>query len=404
MKRVWTSVACVVALWLTGSLAGCARMADIEVVPATLSEQAQIPGMSDVRVWGDSATPLLATLLRREAATLRAKYAARTPLDRDPEANILAISGGADDGAFAAALLVGWGERGDRPAFDVVTGVSAGALVAPFAFLGTAYDRQLASLFTEHSDAEIYRANPVAGVLGGPSVADNAPLATLIARYVDRRMLTRIAAERAKGRVLLIGTTNLNAERPVYWDMGRIAQIGNDPALQLFRNILLASAAIPGIFPPVPITVTAKGRTFQEIHVDGGPTREIFLAPAGFSFKQIDALVGRPIKRRLWVIKNGKLAPEYETVNLTAASIAVRALGTLTKNQGIGDLHRIYQRARADDMEFNLASIPLAFNEPRTGPFAKSYMTALYQAGLKLGRDGYRWARTPPDAGPTTSR
>jgi predicted acylesterase/phospholipase RssA len=180
--------------------------------------------------------------------------------------------------------------------------------------------------------------------------------------------------------------------------MGRIAQVGTDAALQLFRDILLASAAVPGVFPPVPVTVMAGGRTFQEFHVDGGPTREVFISPVGFSFRSVDALVGAPIKRRLWVIRNGKLSPEYANVDLTAASIAVRALETLTKNQGLGDLLRIYDRARTDGIDFNLASIPPAFSEPRPSPFAQSYMTALYKTGYTLGRAGYRWAKSPPGA------
>jgi predicted acylesterase/phospholipase RssA len=373
-------------------LAACARLSNEAVVPATLTSEAEVPGMPNIRVFGDTASDKVAALLAAEAGRLRARFAPR------PVSHILAISGGADDGAFSAGLIVGWGERGDRPIFDVVTGISAGSLVAPFAFLGRDFDRPLSAIFTVHGGDDIYRANPLSGLLGGPSVADNAPLAGLIAKYVDHRMLARVAVERAKGRFLFIGTTNLAAQRPVYWDMGRIAQVGTDAALQLFRDILLASAAVPGVFPPVPVTVMAGGRTFQEFHVDGGPTREVFISPVGFSFRSVDALVGAPIKRRLWVIRNGKLSPEYANVDLTAASIAVRALETLTKNQGLGDLLRIYDRARTDGMDFNLASIPPAFSEPRPSPFAQSYMTALYKTGHTLGRAGYRWAKSPPGA------
>jgi predicted acylesterase/phospholipase RssA len=363
------------------------------IVPAPLVDQARVLDIDGIRFWGDGDAKSIAGLLQHEAPVLRAKYAHGVRGASD----ILAISGGADDGAFSAGLVVGWGIRGNRPAFDIVTGISVGALVAPFAFLGSSYDRQLATLFTEHADDEIYRANPVAGVLGGSAIADNTPLAKLIAKYVDRRMLNLIAKERAKGRLLLIGTTNLNAQRPVVWDMGRIAQAGTKEALELFRQILLASAAVPGVFPPVPITVVAGGKTYQEIHVDGGPTREVFLSPGNFSFRQIDAVIGRPIQRRVWVIKNGILEPVYADVPLTAPSIAVRSLETLTKYQGMGDLTRIYLRAKGDGMDFNLASIPATFAAPRSAPFAKAYMTALYNTGVQLGRTGYSWSKAPPE-------
>src|SRR5262249_45182657 len=152
-----------------------------------------------------------------EGPAIKAKYLERIKKGQPLITHMLALSGGADDGAFGAGLLSGWSAHGDRPEFDLVTGISAGALIAPFAFLGSAYDRQLAGVFS-HGGGEIYQANILSGVFGGPAVADSAPLSALIAKYVDRRMLARLARARADGRVLLIGTTNLDAQRPVYWD------------------------------------------------------------------------------------------------------------------------------------------------------------------------------------------
>jgi predicted acylesterase/phospholipase RssA len=234
-------------------LGACAPFMTAAIVPAPLADNARVLDRDGVRFWGDGDAVAVAALVQNEAAILKAKYAQ----GQRGTSDILAISGGADDGAFSAGLVVGWGLRGNRPSFDIVTGISVGALVAPFAFLGSSHDRQLATLFTEHADGEIYRANPLSGVLGGSAIADNTPLANLIAKYVDRRMLQQIGRERAKGRLLLIGTTNLNAQRPVVWDMGRIAQAGTKESLELFRQILLASAAVPGVFPPVPINVVA---------------------------------------------------------------------------------------------------------------------------------------------------
>jgi predicted acylesterase/phospholipase RssA len=185
--------------------------------------------------------------------------------------------------------------------------------------------------------------------------------------------------------MLLIGTTNLLAQRPVFWDMGRIAQIGTPEALDLFRQVLLASTAIPGLFPPVQIAVTAEGRTYYEMHVDGGTTREVFLSPTALSFRSIDAMIGRRVQRHLWIIRNGKIGPEYAYVDDTAMAIAARSLSTLTKNQGIGDLIRMYVKARAEGIDYNLVAMPEDFSHPRTAPFDKDYMKALFERGNAVG-------------------
>lgn len=373
-------------------IAGCGSGPERMPVPASLVSDASIPSMADVRAWGDA--PFSRDLIARELPKLKASYQAAAKAGKPVTADLLALSGGADDGAFGAGLLVGWGKRGDRPEFALVTGISAGALIAPFAFLGRDYDQQLASVFTSYSGDQIYQANILPGLLGGSALADSAPLKSLIDRYVDTRMLRRIAEERAKGRFLLVGTTNIDAQRPVYWDMGRIAQRGD---AVLFRKVLMASAALPGLFPPVHFQVTARGKRYEEMHVDGGATHGVFFSPAEFSFKEIDQVVGLKVKRRLFVVRNGKLAPEYKVTNETTLAIAQRSLETLSRSQGIGDLARMYVKAQADGIQFNLASIPADFNAPRPAPFDNGYMKALFAFGERLGRGGYPWASVPPE-------
>jgi predicted acylesterase/phospholipase RssA len=179
--------------------------------------------------------------------------------------------------------------------------------------------------------------------------------------------------------------------------MGRIAQSSHPAAPQLFRRVLLASASFPGIFPPVRITVEASGHRYEEMHVDGGTTREVFFTIADFRFKEIDKALGRKIQRRLWIIRNGKIEPEYKVMPETAFAIAQRSLETLTKSRGLGDLNRMYARARDDGIDYNLAAIPLEFEAPHPKPFDRTYMQALYDFGLGLGRGGYPWIKSPPD-------
>ncbi|HSR80014.1 MAG TPA: patatin-like phospholipase family protein [Hyphomicrobiaceae bacterium] len=376
-------------------------MPDRVAVPAVLSPDAVVPGLADVRVWGDAH--FSHALLQAELPRLKAKYEVRETAQAKgaalpPVSNLLAISGGADDGAFGAGLLVGWSAQGSRPEFDLVTGISAGALIAPFAFLGRDHDRELAGLFTSYGADQIYQANVLSGLLGGNALADSAPLARLIEHYVDGRFLRFIAAERAKGRFLLVGTTNLDAQRPVYWDMGKIAQKGNAQALDLFRRVLLASASIPGVFPPVLVEVQAGGHLYQEMHVDGGTTREVFFTIADFRFDEIDQAIGRKIARRLWIIRNGKIDPEYKAMPEATLAIAQRSLETLTKSRGIGDLARMYARAKADHIDYNLAAIPADFDAPHPRPFDRAYMQALYERGLAMGRTGHPWAKAPPES------
>lgn len=394
MRRL-RDIACIL---LIATVAGCATPITRVAVPAQLASEAHLPTMSGVRVWGDAGEEAARGFINAERETFRKKFLARPKVNGETVSHLLALSGGADDGAFGAGLLIGWSERGTRPDFDLVTGISAGALIAPFAFLGKEYDRQLSEIFTLHDGKEIYRANLVAGVFGGPSVADNEPLARLIAAYVDQRLLKRVAEERAKGRLLIVGTTNIDAQRPVFWDMGRIAMRGDKAAMELFRKVLLASAALPGIFPPVQIDVHVDKQRFTEMHVDGGPTRQIFLTPGNFRFTDLDRATGIKVRRHLWVIRNAKIEPEYLAVKGTALAIGERSLETLTKHQGIGDLRRMYEKSVADNLDFNLVAVPVDFHAPRPLPFDRGYMQALYKRGHELGRTGNPWMKGLPAA------
>jgi predicted acylesterase/phospholipase RssA len=358
-----------------------------DVVPERLADEAELTGMPDVRVWGDASAESLAALVRAERPRMGVEA-------RRPELNIVAISGGGDNGAFGAGLLVGWSDNGTRPDFDLVTGVSAGALTAPFVYLGRSRNAELKEVFTRYTRNDIYDPG-IMTPLFGSGLVDSSPLENLIANYVDERFLHEVARERKKGRVLLIGTTNLDAQRPVLWDMGRIAMSGHPQALNLFRKLLLASASIPGAFPPVRIKVRAEGRTYEELHVDGGVTRQVFALPSSRAFDHRDPSMKRS-GRRLFIIRNAKISPEWEAVEAGVFSISRRSVSTLIKNQGIGDLYRIYASAQIDGTDFNLAAIPSRFSAGKAEPFEQTYMQALYDEGYRSGLQGYPWLKAPP--------
>ena len=277
--------------------------------------------------------------------------------------------------------------------------MSAGAIIAPFAFLGPAHDRQLAEIWTEYGTSELLTAQILPGLLGGPSLADTSKLAELVARYVDRKFLRAIAVEYRRGRILLIGTTNLDMQRPIIWNMGEIAASNHPQALELFRKVILASASIPGVFPPVPIKVEAEGVLFDELHIDGGPTRQVFLAPAQISLRDFDVFYDKPPVRHIYIIRNSKLAPTYQAATSNVLAISVQTISTLIMNQSQGDILRIYTTATRDGAHFNLAAIPDDFPAQPKEAFDRAYMQELFKTGEALARSGYRWIKAPPELG-----
>ena len=253
---------------------GCATLRPRTTLPENLESKVEVPGMPGVRAWGDEVSEVFTEFTIEAARQERAAFGdaiAKTPV------SFLALSGGGDDGAFGAGLLCGWTVHGDRPRFKMVTGISTGALIAPFAFLGASYDHVLRHVYTGVTSSDIFRQKSLLTVLWRESVADTAPLARLLELYVDEAMLAEVAAQHKKGRRLIIGTTQLDAQRLVLWDMGAIATSGHPDAIKLFRKVMLASASIPGAFPPQYIKVEAGGGFYDEMHVDGGTTAQVIL-------------------------------------------------------------------------------------------------------------------------------
>jgi predicted acylesterase/phospholipase RssA len=364
-------------------------------LPQADAAQIELEGFHNIRFWGDASAREIQAIMMADASKTEGRLSSGVER-HSPVSNLLAISGGAEDGAFGAGLLVGWSDAGTRPVFDLVTGVSSGALIAPFAFLGREHDGQLRDIFTKYERKDIFTYN-VHGLIEGSALADDRPLAKLIEKYVDEAFLQEVAKARLNGRILLIGTTNLDTQRPVLWDMGRIAMSRDRHALGLFRKILLASATLPGVFPPVRIQVRAGGQSYDELHVDGGVTRQVFIAPSIFSFASHDQRPARPAtKPRLYVIRNGKIDPEWQSVSENVVSITQRSISTLIKNQGIGDLYRIYSITKRDGIDFNLASIPPDFSETSDEPFDQKYMIALFDRGYNLASHNYSWVKAPP--------
>ncbi len=350
----------------------------------TLADQmaASVPGYHDIRFHADMA-----------ASDLAAKRDSFLPPSRgeDGRASWLALSSGGAGGAFGAGVLTGWSERGNRPQFDLVTGVSAGALLAPFAFVGPAADRELANLFTADSVARLNRSRSLLAGIFGQGALPSCELRALIDAHLDAPLLDRIAARHRAGARLLIVTTNLDAQRSLVWDIGAIATSERPDRLHLIGDILEASASIPAIFPPVRITVTADGKSFEELHADGGAMRQVYLLPDAFySSAALDGL--RP---DIHVVVDAELAPRFSVIPQQSIRIAERALESLEKSNACGIVAGIAGFARQNQATFRLAYVDRAIPIDRRIPFDPAYMQGAFALGQVKGRTG-AWEAGPP--------
>ena len=372
------------------TLAACSTPARLPAVPATVSTQAD-PELSRVRFLVSRETDSFKAEAQSSIAKEQQWLASQGRTGDLPPVYFLAVSGGGDNGAYGAGLLNGWTASGTRPEFKFVTGVSTGALIAPFAFLGPKYDYVLERVYTTTSQKDIFKKRSLIKGLFGDGMADTRPLASVISSYVTPALLQEIAAEYAKGRILLVGTTNLDSLEPVIWNMTAIAASNDPNAMQLFQNILLASASIPGAFPPVMLNVNLDGTQYQEMHVDGGTVAQLFLYPPSIS------VANAPQRKRVaYIIRNARLDADWASTERRTMNIAMRAIDSLTRTQGIGDLYRVYTTTQRDGVDFNLAFIPPTFTVPHNEMFDTAYMKALYNVGLNDAKGGYRWQKYPP--------
>ena len=383
---------------LASGLSACAAIERGDPVPLELAEEARpvgLAGEAAVRIWGDRNDPeFVERMILARAETVTRMFADAT---ETPRLSYLALSGGGQYGAFSAGALTAWSARGDRPEFNSVSGISTGAIIAPFAFLGEEYDDLLRSFYTETSTEDLLEPTIFAGLLGGPGLADTAKLRARIDQFITPELLARVAEEHAKGRLLVVGTTNIDLGRPVLWNMGAIAADGGPGALDLFRDVIQASAAIPIAFPPVFIDVEAGGRRYDEMHVDGGATRQVNALSPQIPGFVVERMTGIEIDRDLYVLVNGAIRPPPKLVEPTALSIGGAAIDTLWYAQTVGDLYRILAVAERDGIETHFGWIPESFEDEPVEEFDPVFMRRLFDLGARLLENGALWSPAPPD-------
>lgn len=349
-------------------------------------EIAQVAGFPNVRYWADAPPETL----RRAIEQVHLSEEVRTT----GRFNLLALSGGAYDGAFGAGVLAGWTATGTRPRFTVVTGVSAGALAAPLAFLGPDYDATLTEAFTGGM-SQVLGEGGILSLLGSADMRRQT-LVGIIEQFVDRRLLAAIAREHERGRRLLVVTTNIDAQRSVLWDMGAIAASRHPDARRLFIEILTASSSVPGVFAPTYIEVEAGGRRFREMHVDGGAATQFFVFPEAFLSTGSLARGPKPALSNIYIIINNRLSPQFDVVESGVLPIVGRSFSTLIKTHARYTLFSTAELARKTGIGLQLTAIGDDFRPAVKPGFSSEYMRAVYDYGFSKAQSGALWMSSLP--------
>ena len=329
----------------------------------------------------------------RKAEVLREAFRPAVP---PPKRAVLCLSGGGSYGAFSAGVLCGWTKRGDRPQFDVVTGISTGALIAPFAFLGADMDPALKAFYTTIRNDDLFSLDAVRGLFS-EAFADTTPLARKVDEVVTPDLLRRVAAEHAKGRRLYVGTTELEGRRFVVWDIGAIAQGGTPADRELVVKALLGSSAIPGFFPPARIPVTVDGKPYVERHTDGGASAAIFFRPPFAPGAEGPAAAGALYGSDVYAVVAGKLYADAAEVKPRSLSVIGSSVSTVLYAQTRGDLTRIWTMCQLSGMNYHMTAIPADYEKlGKSTEFKPVEMMRLFNAGEAEMRKPGVWRATPP--------
>lgn len=370
-----------IGIFLLAFLAGCMAPDRIAYGPSAAAN-ARIDGFDHIRIYADTGRNL-------------PDAHGWLPIPAHAEINYLVLSGGGAGGAFSVGALKAWSDFGVRPQFDIVSGVSTGALIAPYAFLGSAYDDTLVDLYTSGVAKDLVDADFLPKGLLGASLLKQAPLRTMVERYLTRDILAKIAAEHRKGRRLLVLTSNLDSQRAVIWNMGAIANSGRPDALKLFQDVIIASASIPGLYPAVLIKATSEGNTFEEMHSDGGSSSQILTIPEGWMANSDTVDWPRGFKFNMFVIVNNALIPEFSTTTNNTFAVMARANSALIKAQTRSALLATYVYAQKTGIRFRVASIDTHVPYKMTDPFNTNYMRAVYNLGYAKMASGSLWKDRP---------
>lgn len=372
-KKLSTLVAILTGLLL----AGCASPPE-RVLSTKPAEYAGLPDGYDP-LNPDQLAPTYASLAGIDKSVYR-----HLERQQGHALNILSLSGGGQNGAFGAGFLIGWRESGKRPEFDIVGGVSTGALLATHALLGTpADDAKLEEMYTQVTQKDIYRSRGIFGILSGDSLKDTAPLQSLIAKHITAKTLERVAAAYDDNRLIVVGTTNVDYGQTWMWNMSHIAKDGK---LELYRKVLLASASFPIVFPPVEI----EGHLF----IDGAARVNVVIAGVTGEVRPEPPLYG---PGNIYLISNGKLNWPPEALRRALGDVAATTVTVMMDQSMETALRRSYFGAKILGYNFQMAAIPDGVTIGKDPlAFDPKQMRAAFDAGRALAKQPNPWSNVPP--------
>lgn len=372
-------------------LSGCTSIKRQPPPPDVLTI-AQISGIPGCRIWGDNPPENEAErrAIALEQLELTAEFNPKDSL------YILAISGGAQEGAFGAGVLTGWTANGTRPEFDVVTGISSGSILAPFAFLGPDYDDVLHDMFSKYDTGDIIDTRYFSALFRGESISSNKKLKAILKKYFTPVEMEKVAQEYKNGRRLFIGSTHLDSVRPVIWDIGAIASSGDPKAYDLIIDIILASTAFPGVFPPILFNVEQGGKPYQELHVDGGLTSQVFAYALDTDIRRTLNKLGIQGKCHVYVLRNAIIVPRVKEVSPSTIPILKQTAFSMVNAMALMNLQYIYKDSVDNGLEFHLAYIPSDFRDSDK-MYDPLYMEDLYRMAFNKAKKGYPWDTKPPE-------
>ncbi|WP_312609063.1 patatin-like phospholipase family protein [Agrobacterium pusense] len=377
-RWIWVAIANL-CVFSSITLSGCTS----DGRPAyDLSEaaRAQIVGFENIRVHADDQRP---------PKTVHDPW---RPVTNKVTPDMLAISGGGAGGAFTVGILSAWSELGSRPRFDVVTGVSTGALIAPFAFLGSDYDERLRQLYLSDQVDSLIDINWKGLGIFSPGLLHGDALRRSVEGNITKGIMYRIASEHRAGRRLLVMTTNLDTQRSIVWNIGAIAASGRTDALTLIRQVLIASASVPGVFPPVSINAVVDGKQIEELHSDGGSSAQFFTLPEQLFVAETRS---RNEQLHIYVIINNALIPEFSMSQARALPIMGRAYSILMKSHAKQGLIALYNFAQRSGIDLDIAAIDAQVPYSMKNPLHPHYMRSVYLTGYKRTLSGSIWIKRP---------
>lgn len=399
----------VCAFTLSMLLFACSNIAQRNPAPQETVDVSDAIQHNAVRYWGDVPIPIEQYVL---SETPRRNTFDRSLVlhenGKTKTQHHLILSGGGANGAFGAGLLNAMSDNDNRPEYRLVTGISTGALLGLFAFLGEEYDHKLREFYTELSDNDLYETRNIWQLFSSSSLLNTKKFEQKVRSEVDRQLLDKVKAEYLRGRTFLVKTTNLDSQRPVVWNMGAIALSDSDEAESLFESVLIASAAIPGIFEPVLIPTIIDGVRYDEMHVDGGVVAQSFFLPEDWDVeattrieKEALSKLGIDVQEEsesaVWIINNARIASTWQPIPLQLTDITGRSISTMIKYQGRNNLIQIHHQSQLTGSSFHLSYIDDQIpGAPDNAPFSKEYMQYMYCYGYARGSDPSHWTDSVP--------